>query len=328
MPGGAGGDWPPAPPSRDGGAPGPGIGVSPFSLREGASRDRVRCRRGVPEHQEEVRRVVCTKEGSPMIATRRRQSGQLRPPAHAAAAAPATTVRARARCATLLTLIASGATWAAAQPATLPLPVVAGTIESAKVGEARPFWVSLPDGYGATGEPYAVLYMLDGEFNFNSGAIGGLRWAASLGEIPEFIVVGIPNTDRAKDMFQEEVTFSDGSKAGGRADRFLEFIQTELIPYVDRTYRTQPYRVLYGTSNTGFTAVYALLHRPELASSYVAASATLRLPGFLAERDERIRTFAGGRRRLVLVMGEQDLPTVLVENGALKEKVEMLAPAG
>ena len=27
-------------------------------------------------------------------------------------------------------------------------------------------------------------------------------------------------------------------------------------------------------------------------------------------------------------MGEQDLPTVLVQNGALKEKVEMLAPAG
>ncbi len=263
-----------------------------------------------------------------MIATRRRQSGQPRPPAHAAVSAPAAALRARARCAAFLTLIASGATWAATQQPTLPLPVVVGTIESAKVGETRPFWISLPDGYSATGQPYPVLYMLDGEFNFNSGVIGGLRWAASLGEIPEFIVVGIPNTDRAKDMFQEEVTFSDGSKAGGRADRFLEFIQTELIPYVDRTYRTQPYRVLYGTSNTGFTAVYALLHRPELASSYVAASATLRLPGFLAERDERIRTFAGGRRRLVLVMGEQDLPTVLVQNGALKEKVEMLAPAG
>ena len=263
-----------------------------------------------------------------MITTRRRQSGQPMPPAHAAVAVPAAAVRARTVCAALLPLIVSGATWAATQPPTLPLPVVAGTIESAKVGETRPFWVSLPDGYSATSEPYPVLYMLDGEFNFNSGAIGGLRWSASLGEIPEFIVVGIPNTDRAKDMFQEEVTFSDGSKAGGRADRFLEFIQTELCPYIDRAYRTQPYRVLYGTSNTGFTAVYALLHRPELAAAYVAASATLRLPGFLAERDERIRTFAGGRRRLVLVMGEQDLPTVLVQNAALKETVEMVAPAG
>jgi len=263
-----------------------------------------------------------------MIATRRRPSDQTRPPADAAVSTPGASRRPRARCAALLALTASGAAWAATQQPTLPLPVVAGKIESAKVGETRPFWVSLPDGYGATGEPYPVLYMMDGEFNFNSGVIGGLRWAASLGEIPEFIVVGIPNTDCAKDMFQEEVTFSDGSKAGGRADRFLDFIQTELIPTVDRTYRTQPFRVLYGTSNTGFTAVYALLHRPELASAYVAASATLQLPGFLAERDERIRTFTGGRRRLVLVMGEQDLPTVLVQNSALKEKVEMLAPAG
>ncbi len=263
-----------------------------------------------------------------MIAKRRSPSGPPCQPPQAVVPTPAAAHPPLARIAALLVLIGSGAAWAATQQSTLPLPVVAGKIESAKVGEARTFWVSLPDAYNATSEPYPVLYMMDGEINFNSGVIGGLRWAASLGEIPEFIVVGIPNTDRAKDMFQEEVTFSDGSKAGGRCDRFLDFIQSELIPTIDRTYRTQPYRVLYGTSNTGFTAVYALLHKPELASAYVAASATLRLPGFLAERDDRIRTFAGGRRRLVLVMGEEDLPTVLAQNGALKEKVDMLAPAG
>jgi uncharacterized protein len=264
-----------------------------------------------------------------------RTPGQAPPPANAPVAAPKPRCplaggcrRSRTLTAGLLALLGSSVMCVAQQQPTLPLPVVSGKIESVKVGETRPFWVSLPDGYTETGEPYPVLCMMDGEFNFNSGVIGGLRWAASLGEIPEFIVVGIPNTDRSSDMFQEEVTFSDGSKAGGRADRFLDFIQTELIPYVDRTYRTQPFRVLYGTSNTGFTAVYALLHRPELASAYVAASATLQLPGFLAERDERIRTFAGGRRRLVLVMGEQDLPTVLAQNGVLKEKVEMLAPVG
>jgi predicted alpha/beta superfamily hydrolase len=225
-------------------------------------------------------------------------------------------------------LILSGAMCVAAQQPSLPIPVVSEKLESVKVGETRPFWVSLPDRYDANGEPYPVLYMMDGDFNFNSGGIGGLRYAASLGEIPEFIIVGIGNTNRSKDVFPEELTYPDGSKDGGRANQYLDFIETELIPYIDRTYRTQEFRALYGTSNTGFTAVHALFSRPKLASAYLAASATLEIPGFLSQRDTLIRTFAGGRRQLVLVMGEQDLPTVLVQNSALKERVDMLAPEG
>lgn len=215
----------------------------------------------------------------------------------------------------------------AAAPA-LPLPVRSGTLASRALGENREFWVSLPDAYDGSGERYPVLYMMDGEFNFNSGQIGGLRHAAQMGEIPEFIVVGIPNTDRAKDSFQEEFAYSDGSRAGGRADRFLDFIRQELVPYIDRNYRTEKFRVLYGTSNMGFTVVHALFRNPELADYYVAASATLRVPGFIARRDQLIREFKGGKRRLALVMGENDYPTILSQNGELKEACDSIAPAG
>jgi uncharacterized protein len=209
----------------------------------------------------------------------------------------------------------------------LPLPVRVETLNSIKTGEIREFWVSLPDQYTESSESYPVIYMLDGEFNFNSGVIGGLRYAAQMGEIPEFIVVGIKNTDRSRDVFPTEITYPDGSKAGGRADRFLDFIHAELIPYVDKHYRTESFRALYGTSNSGFTAVYALLRDPELANFYIAASATLQLPFFLAERDQLIRDVKGGKRRLALVMGEYDLPTVLRQNGELKEACDSLAPA-
>lgn len=215
----------------------------------------------------------------------------------------------------------------AAGPA-LPLPVVSGKIDSASLGEARDFWVSLPDAYHESGEKYPVLYMMDGEFNFNSGQIGALRHAAQMGEIPEFIVVGIPNTDRSQDIFPEPVTFRDGSKAGGRADRYLDFILKELIPHIERNYRTEKLRVLYGTSNMGFTAVYALFRNPELADYYIAASATLRLPFFLAKRDQLLGDFKGGKRKLALVMGENDYPTILSQNGELKEACDSIAPAG
>jgi len=216
-----------------------------------------------------------------------------------------------------------------AQAVSQPVPQVRiERIASAHLGETREAWVSLPDRYDETRAKYPVLYLLDGETNFNSGVIGGVRHAALLGEMPEFIVVGVVNTDRSKDIFPEVVVYGDGTNDGGRADQFLDFIGGELIPWIEKTYRTEPSRVLYGTSNTGFTAVYALFRKPQMAGVYVAASATLSVPIFRANRDAWVRGFKGGDKRLILIMGENDLPTVLSLNGALKEQCDLLAPAG
>ncbi len=67
-------------------------------------------------------------------------------------------------------------------------------------------------------EKYPVIHMMDGASNFNSGVIRGVRQAAWLGEIPEFIIVGIKNTNRSEDIFPEEVTCPDGTNDGGRAN--------------------------------------------------------------------------------------------------------------
>ena len=88
--------------------------------------------------------------------------------------------------------------------------------------------------------------------------------------------MGIRNTDRGKDVYPEVVTYADGSKGGGRANQYLDFVREELIPKVEKTYRTDGFRVLYGTSNSGFTTVYALFRSPSTADAYIAASATLR----------------------------------------------------
>jgi predicted alpha/beta superfamily hydrolase len=228
----------------------------------------------------------------------------------------------------LVAALVVGSASTRAQIPSLPIPVRVETLVSARVGEPREFWVSLPDRYNDSAEKYPVLYMMDGDFNFNSGVIGGVRQAASLGAIPEFIIVGIKNTNRSKDVFPEEVTYPDGSKDGGRANQYLEFVRDELVPRVVKAYRTEDYRILYGTSNTGFTAVHALFRCPDLANAYIAASATLSVPSFRTGRDNLVSTYKGGRRELVLVMGEHDLPTVVSHNGALKETISTKAPAG
>jgi predicted alpha/beta superfamily hydrolase len=209
-----------------------------------------------------------------------------------------------------------------------PPPAEVGKIVSARLGETREYWVSLPDAYRDGTTRYPVVYMMDGELNFSSATIGGLRLAAQLGDVPDFIVVGIPNTDRGRDVFPEVVTYGDGSKDGGRANEYLEFIREELIPRVETTYRTSGYRVLFGTSNTGFTTVYALFRSPSIANAFVASSATLSVPSFREKRESLVKEFRGGKRRLSLVMGERDLPTVISQNGALKELIDTAAPAG
>jgi predicted RNase H-like HicB family nuclease len=74
----------------------------------------------------------------------------------------------RARLLAVAAIFASRVATAAGDPS-LPLPVETGKVESVQLGAAREFWVSLPDGYRDGAKRYPVVYLMDGEINFNSG---------------------------------------------------------------------------------------------------------------------------------------------------------------
>lgn len=61
----------------------------------------------------------------------------------------------------------------------------------------------------------------------------------------------------------------------GQADRFLDFLEKELIPHIDRNYRTYPHRIIAGWSFGGLLATHALIHRPEIFDAYLAISPSL-----------------------------------------------------
>jgi len=65
------------------------------------------------------------------------------------------------------------------------------------------------------------------------------------------------------------------SPGNGGADVFLSFVAGELIPFVDKTYRTRPYRVLVGHSFGGLFAIHALTAKPKLFNAYIASDPTL-----------------------------------------------------
>jgi hypothetical protein len=105
-----------------------------------------------------------------------------------------------------------------------------------------------------------------------------IEFLARTGWMPEMIVVAVVNTDRTRDLTPSKAplgTDGKGPPVGGGADRFLKFIETELIPRVEKTYRTQPYRVFAGHSLGGLLAVHAFATRNELFNTYIAVSPSL-----------------------------------------------------
>ncbi len=161
-------------------------------------------------------------------------------------------------------------------------PVTIGNkhlLQSAVLGEERAYWVHLPGSYGRGDQRYPVLFLLDGSAHFHSatGVVqfmsGGINGNT---QVPEMIVVAIPNTDRTRDLTPTHTTIGfDGNEAAflagsGGGDAFLRFIKDELFPAIDAAYRTAPYRVLVGHSFGGLLAVHALLHAPEMFQAIIA----------------------------------------------------------
>lgn len=171
---------------------------------------------------------------------------------------------------------------ASAQPAPQPPQgpsFTTFTIKSGVLGEDRRILVRTPVGYDANKLSYPVLYMTDGDAHMTHTA-GSIEFLARNGRMSEAIVVGIPNTDRTRDLSptRPKTTGATGAPdlpTAGGADNFLKFIETELIPEIGKRYRVTPYRILAGHSLGGLFAVHAMLTKPDLFQSYIAASPAL-----------------------------------------------------
>lgn len=153
------------------------------------------------------------------------------------------------------------------------------TIKSSVLGEDRVILVRTPPGYDASKISYPVLYMTDGDAHM-AHTSSTIEFLARNGRISELIVVGIPNTDRTRDLTPTKATPNAAQfPTAGGADKFLKFIETELIPEIEKRYRVQPYRILAGHSLGGLFVIHTMITRPELFKSYIAVSPSLQWSG-------------------------------------------------
>ena len=192
--------------------------------------------------------------------------------------------------------------------------------------EERSILIHLPTGYEKSQENYPVLYVLDGGSVPSFSIVAGTVERTAYGTIPNMIVVGIGNTDRDRDMFPMKL---ENSQTGGGADNFIDFFSKELIPFVDKNYRAENYRVLSGTSNSAFFSIYVLLKKPNLFSSYVASSPTL-LEWFedrmYQKFDELKKKNESLNKTLYLIYGENDFQSIIKSIPKLKKIIEENTP--
>src|SRR5579859_7418127 len=126
-------------------------------------------------------------------------------------------------------------------------------VHSKILNEDRTILVRMPAAAQRGKDKFAVLYLTDGDGHINE--IGStIDFLVNNDRMPPLIVVGIANTDRTRDLTPTrwDMKLPDGrvipNPTSGGADRFLDFIQTELIPEIEKRYQTQPYRVFAGHS--------------------------------------------------------------------------------
>lgn len=183
----------------------------------------------------------------------------------------------------------------ARQPVTLGEPYA---LDSTVMGEGRPIVVWTPPGCAAGGRACPVLYLTDAERQF-AHTVTTVEFLSRNGRMPPMLVVGIFNTDRTRDLtpYRDRDDETDGPMAAaGGADRFLQFIETELVPWVEGRYRTEKFRAFAGHSFGGLFAMHALATRPDLFNAVVAVSPSL--PWRQGEPVKRIEAMLARHRTL------------------------------
>ncbi len=148
-------------------------------------------------------------------------------------------------------------------------------LSSTILNEKRDLWVALPAGYGDNpGERYPVILQL--------GDLSHFRYSAPLvdvlsrnGHIPKCLVIAIPDPTPRHHYRDSTPTKVDYLPASGGALPFLDFLKTELLPYIDGHFRTEPFRIICGHGLSGMFAAWALADPAGTFGAAVTDSASL-----------------------------------------------------
>lgn len=151
-------------------------------------------------------------------------------------------------------------------------PIVIGkidTVYSNILNEKRAVYIYVP-ATDDKAQRFPVLYLLDGEDHFESAVAIAKQLS---GPLPDMVIVGITNTVRERDLTPTHVEAS--AKESGGGGQFLQFMQQELMPYINKTYPAAPYKLFSGHSLGGLAVINAFLNHTNMFDAYIALDPSL-----------------------------------------------------
>ncbi len=214
-------------------------------------------------------------------------------------------------------------------------PLIIGetfTINSKILGEIRRINVYMPPGYAESPEArLPVLYMPDGGIAEDFLHVAGLvQVSAGNGTMRPFLLVGIENTERRRDMTGPTENEDDkkiAPRVGGSA-QFRKFIREELMPQVKSRYRTTEETAIVGESLAGLFVVETFLVEPDLFDTYIAFDPSLwwNDQKLVKEAGERLRARPKLTKSLYFASSGDDLRLGATQR--LADALGKNAPAG
>lgn len=206
------------------------------------------------------------------------------------------------------------------------------TLASKAVAESRTINVHTPPGYTpARGRRLPVLYLPDGGLDEDfPHVVNTLDSLIRLGRVRPFLVVGIPNTERRRDMTGPTSVGSDSAIAAhvGGSAQFRTFIRDELMPEIRHRYRTTGETGIIGESLAGLFIVETFLQEPALFRHYIALSPSLwwNRDALVTAAPERLRRFDHGRHTLFLAAANE--PGIAPQVDTLAQVIRAQPPHG
>lgn len=220
------------------------------------------------------------------------------------------------------------------------------SVDSEILDEERYIQIYLPSSYESTQNTrYPVLYLLDGETQFNH-VTSIVDFLSGVYRIPPMIVIGVSNTDRMRDMTipteetemvmphpfgaaGDSLRLPNAHTAGG-ADNFMKFLTKELAPKIEREYRTAPFRLLVGHSLAGLFTIHIFMTSPQSFDAYLVMSPSLAWDSrsLIHRAQTSLESFQLDSHFLYMTAGENELDSMVDNLRVFAAKIDNANPKG
>ena len=153
-------------------------------------------------------------------------------------------------------------------------------LHSEETGFDYEILVRLPDSYDESADTvYPTMYLLDGGATYPMLA-GYYRYLRFEDVIPEMIIVGLSyGTDDWREGNHRGTDYTaptDQREHWGGAARFQRALRSEILPLIERAYRSDPgKRNIFGQSLGGQFVLYTAMTEPELFRGHIASNPAL-----------------------------------------------------